>query len=252
MKKALGVVFAFLIVFMAACGDDSASTTSGDQKNNENETVENEGKSSGEIQQEWLDEQEKKKEEDNKQKEYDEETGEGYVDGVGYIKTLGVGYNDEVGIDGTDGDLKPIKFGDVELTIGHMEIDEIQPNEEDDVLFFGQDEPKAIIVDMKAENKSDQDIEFYPEGSVLVTDTGLQLEEAEMLDGDIGGDFYGGVKKEGIAVWVLDDDADAENIKSVKMIVDPPYDEEMEEIGEEKRLDFEIVSYDEARKKDKK
>ncbi|MTW85588.1 hypothetical protein F3157_07915 [Virgibacillus dakarensis] len=249
MKKTLGVAFAFLIVFLAACGSNDTSTnvSEGDQENAENETVNNEDKSSAGI-------QETKKEKENKQKEYDQKTGEGYVEGLGYVKTLGVGYSDEVGIDGTDSPLKPLEFGSMELTINHMEIAEIQPNADNEVLFDGRDKAKVIIVDMKAENKSDEDIEFYPDGSILVTDTGLQLEDSDVFLGEeVGGEFYGKVKKEGMATWILDDDV--EKINSVKMIIDPAWnmDQSIEEpqIGEEKRIEFDILNQKDAYKKDK-
>lgn len=248
MKKLLLLVVAACLTFgLAACGSSESAGKSAqkDQRNAKNDP--DHDKSSAERQQEWADKQEEK---ESKEQSYDEKTGEGYMDGLGYVKTLGVGFNDEVGIDGTDSPLKPLKFGSMELTIDHLEIAEIQPDEDNKPLFGDKDKVKVIVVDMNTENKSDDDIEFYPSNSIMVTDTGEQIEDSEMLfSGEADGEFHGKVKKEGQGWWLLDKD---EDIKNVKMIISPAYTDDMEDIGNEKRLDFEILPYKDALKKDRK
>lgn len=242
MKRYFILLFSVIIVFMSACGvNDNSSDANEDNQEN---TAEKETKSE-------TTEAKDDDEEETGNEEYDEETGEGYVEDFGYVKTLGIGYNDEVGIDGTDGDLKPLKFGSMELAINHMEIAEIQPDEDNKELFDGKDKAKMIMIDMEAKNKSEEDVDFYPSSSILVTDTDEQLEDSDMfLTDDIDGEFYGKVKKEGQAWWMLDDD---EEINNVKMIINPPSSmDDWEDIGEEKRIEFEVLSYEDAKERDEK
>ena len=54
-------------------------------------------------------------------------TGE-YVDpDIGKVKVVGVGYNDEVGIDGTDAPIKPIQMGSMNLYINQLHVLKIEP-----------------------------------------------------------------------------------------------------------------------------
>ncbi|MCM3311965.1 hypothetical protein M3626_05945 [Psychrobacillus sp. MER TA 17] len=179
----------------------------------------------------------------------DEETGEAFEEGFGHMRTIGIGYNNEVGIDGTDAPLKPIEFGNVNLTINGMAIVEVEPDEEISYLFDDKEIVRAIIVDMEAENNSDADITFHPNQATLVTSAGEQVESDMFFLGDVGGDFYGGVKKADQTWWILENLDD--DIESVTMIIDPPYTtDDWEDIGEEKRLEFEILTWDEAKERD--
>ena len=178
-----------------------------------------------------------------------EKTGE-YVDpDIGKVKVVGVGYNDEVGIDGTDAPLKPVKMGSMNLYISSMHIVDIKPTEASKTFFDDQDQARAIIVDMKAENTSEQDIIFHPNQSIIVTDTGEQVESDMLMMGEVGGDFLGKVTKEGQTWWLLKNlDKD---IKKVKLIISPPQiADTYEEQGKERRLEFDILTWDEAIKRD--
>ena len=92
---------------------------------------------------------------------------------------------------------------------------------------------RAVVVDMKAENTSEQDISFHPNQSIIVTDTGEQVESEMFLMGEAGGDFLGKVTKEGQTWWLLKNlDPD---IKSLKLIISPPHTTDgYEDQGEEK------------------
>lgn len=249
MNKSLSLVFAILLLFLVACGNDDASTNADKEDSITSSGETEDDSSSAEKQAEWMEEQETNDEETNSD-EFNDETGEGYVEGLGHVKITGIGYNDEVGIDGTDAALKPIEMGDMRLTISHIEVAEIEPDEDVKELYFdNQEKVKAIVVDMETENTSDEDIEFYPEYSIMVTNTGEQLESDMFLSGDAGGEFFGKVKKEGQAWWILKyPDSD---ITSTKMIINPPSRmNDWESISEEKRIEFEILSFEEAQKRD--
>lgn len=174
------------------------------------------------------------------------------VEGLGKVTVVGVGYNDEIGIDGTDAPLKPIKLGSANLTIEQLHIVDIEPTDDAKQLYFNdEDKVRAVVIDMKAENTSKKDIMFHPNQSVLVTDSGEQVESDMMLMGEVGGDFLGKVTKEGQTWWILKNTSKV--IKNIKMIISPPTDNQtLEDIGKEKRLDFQILDYETALKKDKK
>lgn len=175
-----------------------------------------------------------------------------YVDpNVGEIKVIGVGYNDEVGIDGTDAPLKPIKMGSMNLYISELHIVDIKPTESSKTFFNDQNNARAIIMYMKAENTSEQDITFHPNQSIIVTDTGEQVEPEMMMMGEVGGDFLGKVTKEGQTWWLLKNlDKD---VKKVKLIISPPQNTDTyEKQDKERRLEFDILTWNEAIKRDEK
>lgn len=237
----------FLCLALVGCGEGDSSDKEKTSQSDENVATEdqkgnieeqnNDTSSNGEV---------------NDEEEFNEDTGEGLIESIGYVNVQGVGYNDEVGIDGTDSPLKPIKMGPVNLEIQSVNILDVNPNEDSKELFFNdQDKVKAIVIDMKSENTSDKDITFNPNQATIVTDTGEQLESEMMLMGEAGGDFLGKVKKEGQTWWLLKDPN--KDIKTVKLIISPPYQSDsIEDIGDEKRLEFDILSYEEALKKDGK
>lgn len=187
---------------------------------------------------------------DSDAEEYNEETGEGYIEGIGYVKTIGVGYNAEFGIDGTDAPLKPLEMGDMNFGVENLFVLEVEPDEDAKELYFDEkDKMKVIVMNMNAENTSEVDITFNPNYSTIVTNTGEQLEPLMFLSGEAGGDFLGKVKKEGQTWWMLDKmDGD---ITNVKMIIHPPYrTDDSEDISDEKRVEFEVLTFEDALKRD--
>lgn len=245
MRRMIQLLLFILLLTIAACSKDAANDNSAD-----NGAKEASSDASESVSDEGDEEVDDIVEEEKEQQDFDEETGEGFIEGLGYVKTVGVGYNDEAGIDGSDNPLKPIKMDSVELEIEALHILEVEPDEDARALFFNDEEKvKAIVVNMKTENTEEKDLEFHPDQSLMITDTGEQIESEMGLMGDVGGEFYGKVKKEGQTWWLLDNHD--EDIKSVKMIINPPYDmDEWSDLADEKRLEFEILTYEDALLKD--
>ncbi|MCM3030397.1 hypothetical protein [Niallia sp. MER 6] len=238
MKKKLLLVLVLAIsMVLAACGSDSKT-----EKTNTNQKEETTTESTETA----------KSEEANETVDGSEDTGEFHEEGFGTMKTVGVGYNDEVGIDGTDAEVKPIQMGSMNLYINGVGIFEVEPEEDAKTLLFNeQDKVKAIVVDMKVENTSEEDMTFQANQAIVVTDTGEQLESEIGLMGEAGGDFLGKVSKEG-QTWYLLKNLD-EDVKKVTVIFPAPFKtESWEDTGEEKRIEFDILSWEEAQKKDGK
>lgn len=236
MKKIGTLLILVFLLIVAGCGNN--------EKN-----VEKEKSASTTVSKDTTEENDKSAE--NK-KETEEEvynkTGVYKDDYLGKIQTIGVGYNNDVGIDGKDTPSKPLEFGAMKLYITHLEISKIYTTDESKADFDNKDTAYALIVDMKAENTSNDDISFYPNQSIITTDVGEQIEDIPLYSGDVGGDFLGKVSKEGRVLWILN--KDPEKIKKIKLIISAPTDKNLDDIGKEIRTEFNILSWDESVKKD--
>jgi hypothetical protein len=248
-KKLLSLLSLALFIFvLAACGSKDEASSDASTENKEENTAVAEDASSAE--------KEKPTEASNSEKNENtfgfRNEGEFNEEGFGKGQVVGIGYSEEAGIDGNeDNPLKPFDFGGVELKVAAVAVVDVIPDADaKELIFDNADKAKVIIVDMMTENKTDKDVSFYPDQAIITTDTGEQLESEMLLSGEAGGDFYGNVKKEGQA-WYILKDPEAE-INKITLIVSPPYDmNTIEDIGEEKRIEFDVLSWEEAQKKDK-
>jgi len=247
LKKAVGVTLLACGLLLAGCGNETAKETT-KQEDTKNEVVKKKEEATGTAEQEATANNEDAEGTADGLTAEERKEGFEYEPSLGAAKYYGFGYNDEVGIDGTDGELKPVKMGPMNMTIKNVSVLDIIPNDETRETFGGKDRVRAISVSVKVENTSDEDVTFYPGQAIAVTDTGEQVEASDDLTGDVGGDFLGKVKREGDIVFLLKD-AKAD-IKNVKFIFDGPADKDMYEISGEKRLTFDILSPEEAKKKD--
>ncbi|MRX70833.1 hypothetical protein GJU40_01460 [Bacillus lacus] len=242
MKKlACGLVLSGVLVLTACGGNEGATTPApADQSPKTQETAKEEAP---------MEEVPNTEEESTEGESLSEQdNGEMYEEGFGKMKAIGVGYSEEAGIDGTDSPVKPISMGTMNLYINSVGIVDVEPEEEMKYIFNEQDQVRAIIVDMKAENTSDKDITFNPNQSIIVTDTGEQLESEMMFMGEAGGDFLGKVAKEGQTWWLVKNlDKD---IKKLTLVVSAPFStDDWEDVGEEKRIEFEVLTWEESKQK---
>ena len=251
MKKVLGITLLSCGLLLAGCSQDTAKETSSKQTQEEtkNDAVKTNDEATGTSKQEEIAMNEDAEGTADGITAKERKEGWYFKDGFGVVKDYGFGYNDEAGIDGTEDPVKPIAFGSVNLYIQNMTVADIRPNEDMKAMFDDKEQVRAVVVTMKAENTSEQDVSFYPNQSMLVTDTGEQIDADLMMSGDVGGDFLGKVKKEG-QVWFLLKD-NTQEIKNIKLIFDPPYvTDSMNDLGVQKRLDFEILNPKDAKKRD--
>lgn len=246
MKKIFYLMFSLSLALLAACGGQDTSNDPSDSGEQNKDDVNSEETSKDD----------KFEEKPKEKKENDEDTGKEIIEGLGHVETVGVGYNEEVGIDGTEAPLKPIKMASMELEIEMLHVLKVKPDKEGKELFFSDDEEiNAIVVIMKAKNTEEKDIFFDPDNAILTTDTGEQLESGMVtmleVDEEFGefGEFFGKVEREGIVWWFLENIED--DISSVKMIIDPPFSvDNGEEMSKEKRIEFDILTFEEAIEKD--
>ncbi|WP_406945718.1 hypothetical protein ACJA3J_05575 [Halobacillus sp. SY10] len=264
MKKLLTVLsLGLLIIALAACagGDGAEANGSGGEEQQSEVPPTEEKDSSSDSKADESESQDTESEEveaTSNESDTDEssirslvdENGEMTDPEFGDIKITGVGYSEEVGINGNEDDpLIPIEMGSMKLTIGSVGVMQIEPIDEMKNLFNGKNKVKVVVMDMIAENTSDEDVSFHPNQSTIVTDTGEQVTSDLFLSGEVGGDFYGKVTKEGQVWWILND-AEKE-INNIKLILEPVFDTaSYENTSEEKRVEFEVLSWEEAKEKD--
>lgn len=245
MKKIIGISVLAAGLLLAGC-DNSKGTNSDVEQSKVNKETTEQSEATANLEDEYGPAE-------NFLTPEEEKEGFEYVEGLGGIKPYGFGYNDQVGIDGSDAPLKPLIMGPASLTIKNMRIVDIIP--EDDAADMLESENnervRSIVVDMEAENLTDGDISFYPDQMTLTTDSGEQVDADIMLSDDVGGDFLGKVKKEGSVRFLLKDNE--KDIKKVTLVIDPPSStESYEDLGNQIRLDFEILDPEAAEKRDGK
>lgn len=89
---------------------------------------------------------------------------------------------------------------------------------------------------MKVENKTEENLSIYPDQSIITTNTKEQKEANIFISDDVGGDFLGQVIKEGNVIFLLD--SKAEDLKSAKLIINAPVNEDFDTLGE--KIEFDI------------
>lgn len=136
-------------------------------------------------------------------------------------------------------DLKDVyENGPMNLTITGVQLGELEPSEEYGYMFDEKEKVTTITVGMKAENTSSETVSFYPDQAVLTTNAGDQIDADLMLSGDVGGDFFGEVKKEGEVIFILD--TPAEEIETGKLIINGSHNENFDDLGEELQIELEF------------
>jgi len=257
MKKiCLMLLFTVFLILGACSSNDAATTTKGEEtkqtaaEDPKNNAVKQKEEDNGTAEQEEIAANEDAYgPAENFLTEEEKKEGFKYRDDFGGTRDYGFGYNDEVGIDGTDNPLKPVKFGPVNMTIENVTVADIIPNSDTASLFDDRDRVRAVIMTVKIENTSDQDVSFFPDSSVMTTDTGEQVDADSWMSNDTGGDMLGKVKKEGQIWYVLKDEK--ADVKKVKFVIDPPYlTDSMDDLGQQKRVEFDILDPKAAKKKD--
>lgn len=95
-----------------------------------------------------------------------------------------------------------------------------------------------IVLDVEAENTSNDDISCYISQTQLVSNTKEQIAPHMFLSKHIGGDFLGNVKKTGNNVYLLKN-SKAEDIKSIKLVIPAIHDKNFKNLS--KKLQFQLI-----------
>lgn len=120
--------------------------------------------------------------------------------------------------------------GSFTVTVTNAQLSQFQPSE-DMVDVFGGEDLGMVTIQMNVANSSEDTNSIYPDQGIIVTDTGQQVNAEVFLSDQVGGDFYGNVTKSGDVFFFFD--GQAEEISSVRYIIDSGHDENFETFGED-------------------
>lgn len=128
--------------------------------------------------------------------------------------------------------------GPIKLTITDVQISKVNPSPNYKSMFNDKDEVTSVVLAVEVENTSDETISFFPDQGTIVTDTKEQKEAEIFLSDEVGGDFIGQVKKKGNIIFILD--SNAEEINNVKFVLGHPSNENLENVGEDITVTYDI------------
>ena len=240
MNKKIGISFLVLCtIALNGCASDENSET---LSNNSSDASTSRESSSNES--ETLD----KNSEEFKQM-VEEYSSEVVVDGLGVITPTGFGYNNELGLDGTEKELIPYNYvdeefsEDIDLYIENVSIATLDL-EENGKAFFNQNGPLQLVkVDMEITNKSDMDGFYAPSMTKLIVEGREIFAELSMSEDNNNLDdlIPSGQSVEGIAIFVFDAVHMPEQISLdvSQFVVSTP-------LGREELLDFEILDIEQS------
>lgn len=217
MKKLLFLLVGMML-FLAACSDDSKDSSAGT-------STEDEGTAEASAEEESNSEENEESATEENDENTESEVGD-VVTNEGGESTL-VSKTDNIGT---------FESRPIELTINKVNGVSMAVNE-DYVDAFETDQLEYIQVDMEVENTSDDNVDFYASQAILTTSTGEQLEPDFLMSDHIDGEFFGNVNKSGSSYYVLEN-SKAEDVESVRLIFSGTSDENFETIGED--IDVEI------------
>ena len=148
---------------------------------------------------------------------------------VMYINNDNIGFTTEVG---------PMK-----LTIDKIQLADVtcETSETASLLNVEKGAPFAMLVlDLSVENTSDKDMSWYPDQSVIVTNTKEQITTELLLNDNVGGDFYGEVVKTGQIFFVIPSST-SDKISHIQWRIDSPHDSNFDNYGDDLKIEIDFV-----------
>lgn len=133
--------------------------------------------------------------------------------------------------------------GPMEMHIKGIEVSDIVFKDEATAGLAGVStgsEAALIALYVTTENTSDEDLSFLVTQSVMITDTKEQVECAGFVSDDVGGDFYGNVKKEGY-IYFFCKSSKAADLGHLTLRIDPPFDAELNDVGDPVAVEIDLV-----------
>lgn len=207
MKKILILFVSIsLALFLTACSDSESSNS---KSNDEKETSQ--------------ENKEEAKQEETKKEESNEKVTESEV---GKLTVA----NQKKDLNQT------VQSGPINLTINAIQTATLEPSESYKEMFDGKDKVTIVTINLSVENTSDDTIGFYPDQGVLTTNTGEQANAEMFMSDEVGGDFYGKVKKEGNVIFQVN--SEAKEITQLKYIIDGAHDADFNSLGDQLQIDL--------------
>lgn len=130
--------------------------------------------------------------------------------------------------------------GPINYTIDAIQISNLVATDESAAEMFGieKDKETAIVVmDVTAENTSDDDVSFYIGQATLVSSTKEQVDPSMLYSDYIDGDFLGQVVKSGSLVYILPN-SNANDITSISLRISAPIDSDWNSLSDDISIDL--------------
>lgn len=131
--------------------------------------------------------------------------------------------------------------GPMTITVNKAQLSNIKVSDQStaDMMSVPKDETVGLLViDLTVENTSTDDISFYPNQSVIVTNTKEQIDCALWFSDSVGGDFLGQVVKNGQIYFFFNGPAD--EVNHIQWRIDSPFDTNYENIGDTLVVEFDF------------
>lgn len=203
-KKIIAMMLSCLLaIFFTACGGSEEQTTEQATETTEEESTEAE-ESAGEVQ-----------EQDGLRKEP-------------------VYTNEELGISGETGTFK--------YSVDGIQVSKLTATTDESAEMLGIEKDKEIalvVVDVSAENTSEDTSYFYIGQATLTSNTKEQVESDMFLSDYIDGEFIGNVINSGSLMYLLQNSS-ADDITNVSLHIDAPSDSNFNTTGDEVPIDIPI------------
>lgn len=120
-----------------------------------------------------------------------------------------------------------VQSGPMVLTVSKVTLDPAYKQ-----YSYESETHKAIVLDVTAENTSDQTLTWYIDQSIAVLNTKEQIERTLMSDNRITSDFNGKVSKKGQIVFEVKDSG-LEDVSDIRLLVKYVIDEDFNRIAED-------------------
>lgn len=143
--------------------------------------------------------------------------------------------NDKPGITGETG---PIKY-----SIDRIQVSNVTIESDDEAQVYGLEGEKPscmVLVDLSAENTSDDTVDFYAGQAVLTSDTKEQVEPDLWASDYAEGQYLGKVKTSGSNIYFLKN-SDAKDVKNITLHMDAPSDENLNDLGNDVEINIDLT-----------
>lgn len=133
------------------------------------------------------------------------------------------------------GETGPFKY-----SINAMQVSKLTATTDDSAQMIGIEKDKEVtlvVIDVSAENTSQDKNYFYIDQATLTTNTKEQVEADMMLSDYIDAEFIGNVVHSGTLYYILQNSS-ADDISQINLHIDAPHNEGFENIGDEVRIEL--------------
>lgn len=130
--------------------------------------------------------------------------------------------------------------GPMNYSIDAIQISNLIATEDAAAEMFGIEKNKEvaiIVMDVTAENTSDEDVSFYISQATLISSTKEQVDPSLLFSNYIDGEFLGQVVKNGSLVYILPN-SNANDISSINLRISAPTDSEWNSLSDDISIDL--------------